>query len=136
MKKALLALGFCLILTSCMSLLLEAPNSEIPASLSNQIRGYQIEARVGYLRQEVWTYHLLGLFELPLGSREGFLREEMLRGVLRQHVAEGQGVVKLRVEHSRTPLTWLATIVTLGLLSPTAVYIEGEIVQLSPQFKN
>lgn len=122
----------CACLSGCMSLLLQAPETEIPVSLNARLYGYRNGRVIGRLQQEVWTYHLLGLPQLPLGTREGLATDQVLAGVLKQQVQPGQGVIRLRVKHQRTPLTWAAAILSLGLLSPTAVSIEGDIVELLP----
>lgn len=132
MGRLILALWLACSLSGCMSLLLQAPDTEIPVSLNTRLHGYRSGRVVGRLQQEVWTYHLLGLPQIPLGTREGLATDQVLAGVLQRHVQPGQGVIRLRVQHLRTPLTWTAAILSLGLLSPTAVRIEGEIVELLP----
>ncbi|PKL78441.1 MAG: hypothetical protein CVV27_03290 [Candidatus Melainabacteria bacterium HGW-Melainabacteria-1] len=121
------------ILSSCMSLVLRAPSSEIPVSLSEQIRGYRSGRQIRHFSREIWTYHLLGLPALPLWTREGLPADDLLTSLLKEYTSPGQGVIRLRVRHARTPLTWAATILTLGLLSPTAVTVDGDVIELLPE---
>jgi len=130
--KRLLLVCLLLSLSGCMSLLLQAPETDVPVSLSERLYGYRTGQKVGRIEREIWTYHLLGLAQFPLGTREGLSTDRVLSDTLEQQVRPGQGVIRLKVRHTRTPLTWLASIFSLGLLSPTAVIIEGDIVEIWP----
>lgn len=120
-------------LSGCMSLVLQPGRENVPISLSSQIYGYQTGHVLRHLSREIWTYHLLGLPQFPLGTREGLGTNELISAAIQADVSPGQGVIRLQIRHTRTPLTWLATIFSLGLLSPTAVIIDGDVVPLQRQ---
>lgn len=131
-RGALLLAGLCL--TGCMSMIFKAPESEIPLSLNDQLRGYRVGPVIRHISREIWVYHLLGLPQLPLWTREGLPADDLLTPFFKQYAKSGQGVIRLRIKHGRTPLTWTATLMTLGLISATAVNIEADIVELQPLF--
>lgn len=118
------------LLSSCMAMVIKAPDGRVPVSLTGQIGGYRVGAMQRHFSREIWTYHLLGLPALPLWTREGLPADDLINPLLREYTRPGQGVIRLKVRHSRTALTWMATLLTLGLLSPTAVNIEGDVVEL------
>lgn len=117
-------------LQSCMSLVLQSGESDLPVSLSSQIYGYQVGSVQRHLSREIWTYHLFGLPHVPLGTREGLAANNLITDVIKSELQADQGLIRLRIQHVRTPLTWMATLFSLGILSPTAVIFEGDIVSL------
>ena len=130
MKKYLLFLCLLCSLSSCMSLVLQPSENNLPVSLSSHIYGYQTGQVQRHFSREIWTYHLFGLPQVPLGTREGLAANHLIMDVLQSELQEGQGMVRVRIRHSRTPLTWMATLFSLGILSPTAVHFEGDIVSI------
>lgn len=125
--KILLLMG---LLSGCMSLHLPRTESSVPVSLSAKIFGYRVKGPVKHFSKEIWTYHLLGLPQVPLGTREGYGSTAILDEVLKAETQPGQGVIRLKIGHQRSFFTWMATLFSLGLLSPTAVVIEGDVVEL------
>ncbi|MGV3525113.1 MAG: hypothetical protein ACO1RX_12855 [Candidatus Sericytochromatia bacterium] len=128
-RGAKLALLLCL--QGCMSLVMQAEDSPFPVSLSEHLPGYRTGRVVRHVSREIWTYHLFGLPQVPLGTREGLDARHLITPLLRDAVEPGQGVVRLRVRHTHTPITWLAALCTLGLITPTAVMLEADVVELS-----
>lgn len=128
-KKGLY-LALCFFLVGCMSLHLPRTSSSIPVSLTQKIYGYRVIKPVKHFSKEIWTYHLLGLPQVPIGTREGYAIEDILDEVLMSQTKPGQGVIRLKIRHQRSFFTWMTTIFSLGLLSPTAVSFEGEVVEL------
>ena len=133
MHKLALALIALCTLSSCMTLLIKAPESDVPVSFSGQIRGYRTGNTLRHLEQEIWVYQVLGLPKLPSWTREGLPPEDLIAPVLKANTTPGQGLVRLKVRQSRSFFTWMATILTLGLISTTAVNIDGDIVELQPE---
>jgi hypothetical protein len=119
-------------LTGCMSLVLEHKQDLPPVSLTEVLRGYRVMPPARHFLREVWVYHLLGLPNLSLGTREGLAANQILAQVLAQETENGQGVVQLKIRHEHTAWTLIASAVTLGVLVPTAVILEGDVVQLQP----
>lgn len=132
MQKPLLAALCSMLLSSCMTLVLKAPGSDVPVSLSAEIKGYRTGQLVRHIEHEIWVYQVLGLPWLPSWTREGLPSDDLVGPLLKTHTRRGQGLIRLRVRQSRTPFTWLATLLTLGLVSSTAVTIEGDVVELLP----
>lgn len=117
----------------CMSLVLEDSQTDIPMSLSAHLSGYQVQRTEQFFREEVWVYHLWNIQHWPLGTLQDGLRyDHLLHDVAHKYVGAGQGVINLRVRHERNVLTILSAIFTLGIMTPTAVVIEGDIVDLTP----
>lgn len=132
MKSILLALVALFSLNSCMRLVLKAPESDVPVSLSGQIKGYRNGPLLRHVEQEIWVYQVLGLPQLPTWTREGLSPDDLVGPLLKTQTGRGQGLIRLKVRQSRTVFTWLATVLTLGLISTTAVTIEGDVVDLQP----
>ena len=130
MRRRLLVLLPVLLLASCMSLVLKAPESPVPVSLSGQIKGYRSARVIRHLVHEIWVYQLLGLPQMPAWTLEGLSPDELVSPLLKEATSPSQGLIRLKLRQSRTPVTWLATILTLGLLSPTSVTIEADLVEL------
>ncbi len=119
-------------LNSCMSLMFKSPDTKALISLTDEIPGQRTGKVLRHVSYEIWTYHLLGLPSVPLGTREGIPADNLIEPLVKNDLAAGNGIVRLKVTHARTPLTWVATIFTLGLVSPTAVTVEGDVVELLP----
>src|SRR5688500_4903824 len=100
-QLVLSALCLMLSLSGCMPLVIKAPDGSVPVSLSGQIGGYRTGAQVSHFSREIWTYHLLGLPALPLWTREGLPADDLINPLLREYARPGQGVVRLKVRHSR-----------------------------------
>ena len=115
-----------------MSLYIKPVESKRPVSLSASVGGYQVLSPARYFKKEVWIYHLFSVPQFPLGSREGVSQDQILDRLIQQQTLESQGIVNLKIRHERNILTWIASLVTLGVLTPTALVIEGEIVDLAP----
>jgi len=131
LKRGLL-IGLLFCLTACMSLVLEHKQDLPPVSLTKELRGYTVIPPARHFLREVWVYHLLGLPNLSLGTREGMAADHILAQVLEQETENGQGVVQLKIRHEHTAWTLFASAVTLGVLVPTAVILEGDVVHLRP----
>lgn len=119
-------------LCGCMSLLIQASDTQVPVSLTGQIKGYRTGPTIRHLEQEIWVYQVLGLPQLPSWTREGLPPENLIVPLLQAQTTPGQGLVHLRVRQSRSFFTWMATVLTLGLISTTAVTVDGDIVELQP----
>ena len=117
-------------LTSCMSVLIKAPESSFPISLTEHIPGYRVGTLQKHIAREIWLYQLLGVSQWSLWTREGIPPDDLIVPLLKPHVGFQQGVIRLKITHSRTALTWATSLVTLGILSPTAINIEADIVDL------
>jgi hypothetical protein len=122
-------------LQSCMALVLERKENQPLVSLTGQIRGYNVNIERHFTR-EVWIYHLLGLPDFSLGTREGLAPDRLLDHVLSQETQENQGIIHLKIRHEHTAWTLIASAVTLGVLVPTAIIIEGDIVSLKDRRKD
>lgn len=121
-----------LLLNACMSVLIKAPASPFPISLTEHIPGYRIGPVRQHIAREIWLYQLLGVSQWSLWTREGVPPDDLIVPLLQPHVGIQQGVVRLKITHSRTALTGITSLVTLGILSPTAINIEADIVDLEP----
>lgn len=115
-----------------MSMVLKVPDTTVPISLSGEVQGHRTGRVIRHVSREIWTYHLFGMPSVPLGTREGFAADDLVAPLLADEMASGHGIVRLKISHARTPLTWLATIFSLGILSPTSVTVEGDVVELLP----
>jgi hypothetical protein len=119
-----------LLLAGCMTVVLREPVSEIPMSLTGHLRGYRLERTGRYFSQEVWIYYWGGIPNLPMGTREGLRTDHLIEDVVKRHVGPGQGVINLKIRHEKTFANWVATLVSLGIVSPSAVIVEGDVVNL------
>lgn len=130
LKRALLV-GMLALQMGCMALLIADGQTDIPISLSGQLSGYKIHATPHSFREEVWIYHFWNIQHLALGTLQDGLRyDHLLHDVVRKHITAGQGVIHLKIRHERNTLTLLSALFTLGIMTPTAVIIEGDIVDL------
>lgn len=113
-----------------MVLVLEKHQSEPPVSLTARIRGYDVSPPLRHFSREVWQYHLLGWPGCPLGTREGIPATQVLDTLLRAEAGPGQGIVHLKIRHEHTIWTWISAAVTLGMVVPTALILEGDVVDI------
>lgn len=123
-------------LSGCMTLVLQHSQDLPPVSLTEKISGYVVGTPERHFQREVWVYHFLGLPNASLGTREGMAADQILPQVLAQEIETGQGVIQLKVRHEHTAWTLIASAVTLGLLVPTAVILEGDVVDLQAREKH
>lgn len=115
-----------------MSLHLKRMQSQVPVSLTAKLGGYEIGPVQKHFRREIWVYHLLSLPQFPLGSRDGIDQMRLLDMVIQQEItAANQGVIRLKIIHERNVFTWVGAMATLGVLTPTAVILEGDVVPVT-----
>jgi saccharopine dehydrogenase-like NADP-dependent oxidoreductase len=67
-----------------------------------------------------------------MGSREGLEHHAIWQYTFKKHLSPGQGIHYLKVRQRQTFFTVVARLLTLGILSPTEVHIEGEVVSIAP----
>lgn len=113
-----------------MVLRLEKQQPHPPVSLTARIRGYKISSPLRHFSREVWQYHLFGWPGFPLGTREGIPVSELLDTLLQAEAKAGEGIIHFKIRHEHTPWTWISAAVTLGIVVPTALILEGDVVQL------
>lgn len=130
--KKIVGIALLSLTIGCASVTYAPVEIEQPVSLSETVYGYQTGKLDHRFREEFWTYSLLGLPQVPLGTREGIASDQILPFVLHKHLAPGQGIVRLKLSHTRNIWTWLAAIFSLGIFTPTAITLEGDVVQLVP----
>jgi len=130
--KVVLAVSL-LLLSSCASVHYAPVDSEQPISLSETVYGYQTGKIDHHFREEIWVYTLWGLPQVTIGTREGIPADEILSHVLKKQVAPGQGIIRLKLTHTRNLWTWMATVFSLGIFTPTAITLEGDVVNLVPR---
>ncbi len=130
--KSGLLIGFLLLPLACASVTYAPVDIEQPVSLSETVYGYQTGRLDHHFREELWLYSLFGLPQVPIGTRDGIAADQILPFVLKKHLRPGQGVVRLKLSHTRNGWTWLAAIFSLGLFTPTAITLEGDVVELVP----
>ncbi|PIQ26337.1 hypothetical protein COW36_14885 [bacterium (Candidatus Blackallbacteria) CG17_big_fil_post_rev_8_21_14_2_50_48_46] len=119
-------------LSACMALHIQIHEDTPPVSLTRTLRGYKTSQPLFHFQKEVWVYHIFGFPDLSLGTREGIPADQLLDQLLKQAAGPQQGIVQLKIKHEHTVWTLIASAVTLGLLVPTAVIVEGDVVNLEP----
>lgn len=120
------------LLSACYQLDVYYPDAEYPVAFGQHLAGYEITATSGFISETLWVYHAGDLGQLPLGSREGLEHRAIWQHTFQKHLLPGQGVHYLKVRQRQTFSTVMTRLLTLGLLSPTEIHIEGEIVSIVP----
>lgn len=123
------------ILSSCYQLDIRYSQAKYPVAFGQYLAGYDIVARKGRFQKRFWVYHAADLGQLPIGSREGLAHTEIWQHTFESVLSPGEGIQYLKIQQSQTPLTVLTRLTTLGLVSPTEVEIEGQIVTVIPSLK-
>lgn len=119
-------------LSSCYQLDVYYPDAEYPIAFGQHLAGYEIIEKTGFISEILWIYHAGDLGQLPIGSREGLEHKVIWKYAFQKHLLPGQGVHYLKVRQRQTFSTIMTRILTLGIISPTEVQIEGEIVSITP----
>ena len=128
---AFICVNSCL-LNSCYQLDVHYPDAEYPVAFGQRLAGYEITKKSGFISETLWVYHAGDLGQFPLGSREGLNHNAIWNYTFQKHLSPGQGVHYLKVRQQQTFFTVLTRLLTLGILSPTEVHIEGEVVSITP----
>lgn len=121
-----------LLLSSCASLQIEPIDLQAPVSLTEQIYGYEQVRKVGHFRREVWVYHVLGMPQWSLGTRQGSHPQQLLKTILNEELQPNQGVVRLKIQHMRNGFTWFTSLISLGVVTPTVLIVEGDRIEVQP----
>lgn len=130
--QILLLLG--LSLSSCYQLDVHYQDTtEYPVAFGQHLAGFDILETRGHLSETLWVYHAGDLGQLPIGSREGLAHEDIWAHTFRKHLQAGEGIQYLKIRQQQTLATLLVRLLTLGLLSPTELNIEGKIVRVVPE---
>lgn len=121
----------CLCCTACYSLDVQYQQGEYPVAFGQHLAGFEVVEKRGYLRETLWVYHAGGLGPLPIGP-EGLTPTNIWSQTFQKHLHTGEGIQYLKIRQRQTFLTLFIRALTLGLLSPTEIQIEGEIVRIVP----
>ena len=119
-------------LSSCYQLDAYYAEAEYPVAFGQHLVGYDINEKIGFISETLWVYHAADLGQLPMGSREGLAHNAIWRHTFQKHLTPGQGVHYLKIRQRQTFSTLITRLLTLGIISPTEVQIEGEIVSITP----
>jgi len=120
------------LLSACYQLDVHYPAAEFPVAFGQHLAGYEITEKSGFLSETLWVYHAGDLGQLPIGSREGLEHNAIWQHTFQKHLQPGQGIHYLKVRQRQTFFTVMTRLFTLGLLSPTEIHIEGEVVSVAP----
>lgn len=134
-KLAILAIVWCtsaFSLSSCYQLDAHYPEAEYPVAFGQNLAGYEITEETGFISEVLWVYHAGDLGQLPMGSREGLAHGAIWKHTFQKYLTPGQGVQYLKIRQRQTISTLLTRLLTLGVISPTEVHIEGQIVSIIP----
>jgi hypothetical protein len=120
------------LLNGCYQLDMHYPDAEYPVAFGQHLAGYEITGKSGFISETLWVYHAGDLGQLPMGSREGIHHDAIWQHTFHKNLLPGQGIHYLKVRQRQTFATVLTRLLTLGVLSPTEVHIEGEVVSVTP----
>ena len=121
----------CLCCTACYQLDVQYASGEYPVAFGQHLAGFDIVEKRGYLRETLWVYQAGGLDPLAIG-REGPVPDNIWSYTFQKHLRTGEGIQYLKIRQRQSFLTLFIRVLSLGLISPTEVQIEGEIVRVVP----